>query len=736
MSHRSACLVAAVLAASLPAQGSAGPAFLAPPRVSTAFAPATLGVSRIAQIGMIPDPSGTPGRYLGGLTVSGLSPALGGVGGKDVVAFSYDRGTDQVTLNGSAAACNTPADEFALNYAADGSYVVFERVGVGVFQASVALLDGTLGAPVPLGNGPGPNWALDPCPGRIAGRPVLFFNRGNNVAWQAHDPAAATLTGLPTDVCIPFVSGGYCHSPWPVAGVDGDAEALLVCRRLASGLSQWLWAGDLKAATPALPQDPTATSWDNNGCLAGGRIYMVRSTGSSQNLVMEYDVAVTLGDQVLCQGDYAETTVLAPPRPGAVIPDFSFVFAGFQYLPTPVSYPGFAGMLGLGGTLVHIGTADHDPDTGIAMVPFLMPLVATGSLGVQAITFSPTTAIAAIGSTAALELLGGAGTRSADLLPGTVAVGDYEVLDGEPMERLFLPATHGAIQSVAFAPPDDPGNPWVPDRDFAAVVRPDGSAFVDIRRAGGCVVQITTSTDLVKKFFVKSKKLKFTAGAVPAFKQAPPVPLPNQYAMPLILRERPDAGDNGYAQGLRAFFPLAPEFGTVGQLARLIVAFHDSQPLPRQPIDVLICCHGIPGGFQMNENSYVQGEWVSDPLRPLDPPEMTLNTEALALLTGGVDAQGPFSGIQGKVRRMVIFACMVACPDGTNLGPAFLDELTDCLAQGNPLGANNTTTYAWDVCSYMVPPSRAWLGGGWGRVVVYPPWVGIAGGRQPRITTR
>ncbi|MBK8095968.1 MAG: hypothetical protein IPK26_02615 [Planctomycetes bacterium] len=666
--------------------------------------------------------------------MSGLPPALGGVGGDDLVAFTYDRATDSVTLNASAAGLNTAADEFALNFAPDAGYAVFERIGQGMLQVAVSPQTGAFLTPVPIQNGPAPTQGLDPSPGRIDGRSVLFFNRGSHVAWQEHDLAGAALVGPITDVAVPSVPGGNCHSAWPVAGVDGESEALLVCQGTPTNISHWLWAGDLRAITPALPQDVTTNRWDNNGCLAGGRIYMVRSS-TSTNAVMEYDVAITLGDVVLCQGDYAETTVLAPPRPGAAAPDISFVFAGFQYLPAPVSYPGIAGALGLGGSLIHMGTAEHEPGTGIAMVPFLMPMALGGSFGVQALTISPTANLMALGSTAAIELRGGAGTRTTDAIPGPVNVEDLEVLDGEPMERLFLPQTHGAIQSVAFAAPNDPGNAWVPDRDYAAVIRPDGTAFVDIRRAGGFVVQITTATDVVKKFFVKSKKLKFTAGAVAAFKQAPPAPLPGQYAMPLILRERPDAGDNGYAAGLRAFFPLAPEFGSVGELARLIVAWHAAQPVP-QPIDVLICAHGIPGGFQMNTNSYVQGTWVFDPLRPLQPPVMTLNAEALALLGGGVDAQGAFLGIRGKVRRMVIFACMVACPQTTNVGPAFLGEFTSELAIGNPIGAGQTSVTAWDVCSYMVPPSRTWSGGGFGRVVVYPPWLGIAGGRQPLVTTR
>ena len=102
-------LALSILTPLLAAQGNVGLSFVAGPRNSTAFAPASLGngITDVFQVGMIPHPNGTPGLYLGGMTVLGLSAALGGAGGFDVVAFTYDRGTDTVTLSANAASFNS-----------------------------------------------------------------------------------------------------------------------------------------------------------------------------------------------------------------------------------------------------------------------------------------------------------------------------------------------------------------------------------------------------------------------------------------------------------------------------------------------------------------------------------------------------------------------------------------------------------------------------------------------------
>jgi len=707
------------------AQGPVGPALRGAPRASAAFAPSALGVQSIAQIGMIPDPSGAARRFVGALTVTGLPPGLGGAGGYDVVGFTYDRATETVTLDTRCAACNSPLDEFALNYAPDGSYAVFERLQTGLFQCAVGW-DGVLTAPVAVSNGPLPG-AIDPYPARIDGKPVLFFNAADRtVGWQAHDVAGALLTGAYTPVARPRGTG-YCHSPTPIAGFDGDVEALLVCENVASGVSHWQWAGDLDPNTPPLPQQTTTNSWDNNGCLAGGRIYMVRSAGT-QNAVMEYDVIAALGDAVPCSGDQVEVTVLGPIRPDNVPPDRSLVFASISFLPVPVVVPGIGGALGLDPTtFLHFGSVQHDPRTGAAVLPVVLPVPAAGQLAVQALTMQGVENDMVLSSTAAATLAGGPGVRSSELLTGTLGPENLEIITGEPCERTFLPTDHGAILQVRFAPPDDPVNPWVAGRDFAAVIRSDGTAFVDVRRLGALVIEVTAATDLPRKFLVKSKKLNFSGARVAAFKLAPPALLPQQLVQPFVVRQKVAATDNGYCVGLRAVFPNAPEFDTAEELRRLIVAEYDRRQ--QQRIDVMVCCHGKPGAFMLrwnidaagNDNStYVAGGFANNVMR--------LNADADRLLDGD-----GINGIKRKVRTLVIFGCQVACPDNNNLGPAFLQTFTDRLDDNH----NDTTTVkAWDVCSYSGSPfwGVAPVGGFW-QWVLYPAWLGIAGGRQERTFT-
>lgn len=273
-----------VLAALLPAafvsaQGPCGPTLRTAPRVSTAFPPAALGVTRIAHIGMIPDPSGVPRRFIGELTVTGLSAALGGVGGYDVVGFHHDQPTNTVTINSACARCNSATDEFALNLAPDASYAVFERLDIGLFQCAVAW-DGSLAAPASITGGPLPG-SLDPCPARIDGKPVLFFINGSAVGWQAHDVRNAQLTGAITTVATPRVAGGICHSPVPVSGFDRDAEALLVCEQVAGSVSHWRWAGDLdpRARVPGGGRRPGPHRLPHQRRAGGrGRVGWLRAT--------------------------------------------------------------------------------------------------------------------------------------------------------------------------------------------------------------------------------------------------------------------------------------------------------------------------------------------------------------------------------------------------------------------------------------------------------------------------
>jgi hypothetical protein len=534
------------------------------------------------------------------------------------------------------------------------------------------------------------------------------------------------VVGAPVVVSRPRGSS-HAHSPFPIHGVDGDVEGLLVCEHITGSTSHWQWAGDLDPATPPIPMF-TSTAWDNNGCLAGGRIYMVRSL-TGQTTVIEYDVAALLGDDALCAGDYGEITVIGPTRPQGSFPDVCYVFAALSYTPAPVPLPPpVVGALGLGAPLFTLGSCEIDPATGLGAVPFLMPSVAQGAVALQGLTINLSTGSAfALTSTASFRLLGGQGTRSAQVLSTAPSVADLEILEGEPFERVALPTQHGAIQTVRFAPPDDPQNPWVAGRDFAVVQRPDGTAFLDVRRMGGLVVEVTTASDVVKKFFVKSKKLAFTQRGG-SLKMAPPWVLPQQYVRPFVVRQKGTPRD-GYTNGLRTIFPTAPEFDSVDRLRRLIVDEYYRPGRGGGRLDVMVCCHGFSGAFMVNGDSWVGAEVV--PAQPGQPRAFRLDDNARALLDGA----GGNEGIKGKVGTMVIFACQVTCTGDDNFGPWFQDAFTEALDDNDP--GQEARVIAWDVCSYTCAPFWGLVpAGGTYRWQAFPAWLGIAAGRAPRTVTR
>lgn len=368
-----------LLAPGLVAQGRVGAGVASGPRVSNAFAAATLGngITGVFQVGMVPHPNGTPGLFLGGMTVQGLSAGLGGAGGFDVVAFTYDRTTDAVTLNNSAAALNTANNEFALNWGRNGLYAVVDRTG-GVFQATTATPGGVLAAPTAVAGLTGQ--FIDPCPARLGGADVLFFDHPSGIAYVAHNVAGSAVTGSAVVVATPSVTGNICHSAAPLHGADGDVQGLIACEADATfAASDWNWQSDLNPATPPVTMEPTATLFDNNGTEAGGRVYMAQSSGANSQII-EWDIAAVLGDTVPAAGGLATLTGITAIK-AAGQPDATVLVNGFPgYLAGPFAVPGIGNLFGLDTLFITIpGVMVHVPNTGRASIAFNMPAFPSGT---------------------------------------------------------------------------------------------------------------------------------------------------------------------------------------------------------------------------------------------------------------------------------------------------------------------------------------------------------------------
>ena len=390
----------------VPEGGGAGPSgrpglnLINGPTASTAFSPASLGVTRVDQVGMVPHPNGRVGEFLGGASVTGLPAGLGGAGGYDVVAFIYNRFTDTVTLNSSAAVFNTAVDEFALNWAPDGTYAVCDR-----FSATPVVLQAERTACGALGNlrpVAGIAGGIDPCPADIGGRRVLFYNdaTNNGLSYRRHDVANATLLASPAavNVALPSVVGNISHSSWPILGGDGEVAALLACEIgfAAPSTSRWGWMGDLTPSTAQVVHGGGTNSYENNGCLAGGRVYM--ATGGTLGVV-QYDVLGMMGDRVpsSTSGGKVELMAFSPIKGAGATPDLTAFFAAAAYVPVPLDLTifGFPGQFwGLDLTsMLFLSFVPHDNITGRAVYAFPLPLgLPPGlTLPVQGLTLMGTT---------------------------------------------------------------------------------------------------------------------------------------------------------------------------------------------------------------------------------------------------------------------------------------------------------------------------------------------------------
>ena len=374
-----------LIAVALTAQGYVGLSLRSGPTTSAAFSPAKLGngIMEVSQVSMVPHPNGTPSLFLGGMTVRGLPPGLGGVGDRDVVAFTYDRGTDTVTMNADAAALNTAYADVSLSWSSDGTYATYcqgRPTVQPIAQAMATTPGGVLGVPKlitpTLSN-------VDPTPGVVDGNRVLFFAMHPNLVQQRHDVANAALLGAPSVVTLPITTGDIAHSPWPLHGIDGRAKALLGCNT-SSGTSDWNWQGDMDGATSPLVASPLATTgFRSNGCEAGGRVYMAESGAASR--IVEWEVVGMLGDTVKSSGGVVFLTAFAPTKP-AGSPDFTVFAIADTHLAFPLVFPGIQNRFGLGSTFSVLGTATHTNAHGRGTLIVIAPPLPPLSIAVQGLT--------------------------------------------------------------------------------------------------------------------------------------------------------------------------------------------------------------------------------------------------------------------------------------------------------------------------------------------------------------
>jgi hypothetical protein len=393
--------LALLLASTVAAQGGVGLGFRGASRYSTVFSPASIGngITEVAQIALVPHPNGQRGLFLGGLSVRGLSAAMGGMGGLDVLACVYDRNTETVTVGNVAATFNTSGDEYSLVWGRNGLYAVADRP-TGPFQATAATVGGLLGAATPITGVTGTY--VDPSTALRGGAPMLVYDAGQNLAMQAHDVAGSRVVG-PTFV-VATETTGQPHSPFALHGADGEAQALVGALFLGGGNSDWTWSADLDPTTKMLVQR-RVTNFENNGCEAGGRVYIAESLSAGYQ-VQEHDVSGLLGDTVSMAGGRVDLTAFSPTKTAGA-PDVTTFLAGFQFAGTPVPVPLFGNDLGLDLALpiVVLGSGPHDNQTGRVALTLTAPPMPAATIPLQALTFDPGSGRAWLTNTAALRIV-------------------------------------------------------------------------------------------------------------------------------------------------------------------------------------------------------------------------------------------------------------------------------------------------------------------------------------------
>jgi hypothetical protein len=173
-----------------------------------------------------------------------------------------------------------------------------------------------------------------------------------------------------------------------VHGVDGEAQALLAATANAGRTqSDWNWQGDLDPDTLEIVQQPSGTGFENNGCEAGGRVYVCQSLSGSYR-VLEHDVVGALGDTVPPSGGPAVVTAFAPIQSATALPDVTVVLNGLGFLAAPLAIPGVINPLGVNpNVMTSLGIIIHDNLTGRGSLSLPMPALPVGTVfTLQAVT--------------------------------------------------------------------------------------------------------------------------------------------------------------------------------------------------------------------------------------------------------------------------------------------------------------------------------------------------------------
>jgi hypothetical protein len=352
---------------------------------------------------MIHLPTDPPNVFLCGATVgAGLPPALGGVGGSDVVSGSYDVLADVFTPNGEAAALNTGGTEFGLMLHHTGLFAVIDRLPGQPWLASRTAIGQPWQIVGQFSQLPAQSY-YDPALADFQGQTWLLHVLGTSIAMTPIDLTNATLTGPSVFIVSAAVSGSTANSPTPVLDPNGQLIGLSHHDVLGSDNDHFM-SLDLDPATPSVLMNNTAT-WTNNGGFIGGRFFDAEFTPSPYH-VLSIDTVWFTGGRAPVGGTMHVRMYTPPTTSGEVY--LSLFAASNAFLPAGIPFPPLQGLLGINpGTGPASSLIVHNNQNGEALVSFTIPNVPALSgtrLPVQCATVAAVANVVYLGNTASLTV--------------------------------------------------------------------------------------------------------------------------------------------------------------------------------------------------------------------------------------------------------------------------------------------------------------------------------------------
>ncbi|MCA8956949.1 MAG: hypothetical protein KDC87_12800 [Planctomycetes bacterium] len=353
------------------AQGSVGPAILRGPRTTPGLSAQRLGVSAVLQVHMVSVAGASPGKFACALTVRGLSTALGGRGGTDVLLGTYDAPFDVFSASPQGASCNTAGDEFSAMFEPTGKLLVFERFGSATstaYLAQRASTDAAFGSPAVLGGLPVQS-DYDPAIGTVHGETCLFFRLGNSIFYSAIDMTTLAVSPDRKLAVGPSRTGSTANSPTPIFDPNGEVTGLSHHDLLGSDNDHYI-SFDLDPFTASQPVVDT-TTWTNNGGFAGGRFFSAESSPAPYH-VIDVDTYWMAGTRASI-GAPAHVEFYSPPAT-STSPQFATLLLSRGFLANGIQIPGIGHRLGLdpvGLITYQVGLIDNR--TGRATLELQIP---------------------------------------------------------------------------------------------------------------------------------------------------------------------------------------------------------------------------------------------------------------------------------------------------------------------------------------------------------------------------